>query len=88
MSAAVTNTIIRGMGTDLRTDVNDDPSSPGTPTAQISIQSSNFDPAKANTSSGGQIFPGPGNINADPLFVDAAGGDFALTESFAGAGSR
>ena len=81
VSAAVTNTIIRGMGTDLRTDVNDNPSSPGTPTAQIAIQSSNFDPTKANTSSGGQILPGPGNINADPLFVDAAGGDFALTES-------
>ena len=58
VSAAVTNTIIRGMGTDLRTDVNDGPQA-GTPTAQISIQSSIFDPAKANTSSAARSSPAP-----------------------------
>ena len=74
VSVAVTNTIIRGMGTDLRASVSDHP---GTPSAQISIQSSVFDPAKTATS-GGQIFPGPGNLNTDPLFTDLPGGDLSL----------
>ena len=30
---------------------------------------------------GPDIFPGEGNINADPLFADFANGDFALTAS-------
>ena len=80
LSAAVTNTIIRGMGTDLRATVSDGPD-PGTPSAQISIQSSDFDPAKTSTFGGGQILPGPGNINADPLFTDLAGGDLSLTRN-------
>lgn len=78
VTASVTNTIIRGMGTDLEATVSDDPG-PGIPSAQISIQSSNFDPAKVTTFGGGQVFPGSGNINADPLFTDLAGGDLSLT---------
>jgi len=79
LSANVTNTIIRGLGTDLEADVSDDTFNPGVPTAQITVQSSDFDPAKTTTSGGGQINIGPGNINADPLFVDPVDGDFGLT---------
>ena len=80
LNAAVTNTIIRGMGTDLSAVVSDGPD-PGTPTAQIVIQSSDFDPGKTTTFGGGQVSPGPGNLNADPLFVDLAGGDLSLTKN-------
>jgi len=79
VSAAVTNTIIRGTAIDLRAELSDP--QPGTPTAQISIQSSVFDPAKTETFGGGQILPGAGNINADPLFTDLAGGDLSLTHN-------
>jgi len=52
----------------------------GTPpaTANLTASYSDYDPTTTQSLGPGTLTEGPGNVNVDPLFVDAAGGDYHL----------
>ncbi len=71
----ISNSIIRGFATDFKTTG----ANACAATATVDIAHSIFDPAKVTTVAPGGVTPGPGNLNVDPLFADAASGNFALS---------
>lgn len=75
----LTSSIIRGFTTDVATT---GASCPATYAATVSAADSIFDPAKVSATGAGGLTQGQGNLNVDPLFTNAAAGDFGL-----GAGS-
>ena len=77
------STILRGFATDLSrvgtTCPPIPPLSPGGPSAAtMDVAHSLFDPATITESGTGSLTLGPGNLNADPLFLDPAAGDLHL----------
>jgi hypothetical protein len=84
-SATLDGVVLRGFATDLRRTANGGPQPPDDAAANVSIDHSNYDPAKvagANNSvagggdASGTITDGGHNVTGDPRFRDEAGGDF------------
>jgi hypothetical protein len=85
-SAALDGVLIRGFGTDLdATGQHSDSCGPSfnqpcTGLAGIDVRYSDFDPLKTSHNAYGSVTSGPGNISADPRFVEPAAGNFDLRQ--------
>jgi hypothetical protein len=77
----LTNSIVRGPATDLVTDATNNGSQGGNSVAQINVGYTDYHSAGGTIGANGAggVVPGTGNLDVDPLFVDAASGDYHLT---------
>ena len=75
------NSVIRGPATDLVAIAGNNGAQGGPSTATITTSYSSWSTKSETSLANGtaQVVVGPGNLNVDPAFVDAAGGDYRLT---------
>ena len=82
-TVTLANSIVRGPATSLVADAGNDGAQGGPSTATVTVSYSDYKNTGGTIGANGAggVVPGAGNvIDVDPLFVNAAGGDFHLTQ--------